>query len=486
MIGSVILVAAMCACGIGQSYSDADMMEAIEKTEYALLLSEVEQSAPGIMSWQLQDGDKDGDNELYVEVKNMELTDGEVGGLYLLADYNNQSFWTEEDAGSFGGTEWVENKAGSQLFRLRYHNTAGAPLRQYSVWNGEEWAVFCELNGFDYDDTVCNWRGEDLSFEEFYSRCDSFFQNDMLFQCQELNPIEVSGTSKRFVKEYIQYWKDRNGFLKSLTEDIDHDGKKETVIFLTDIMNNWCSWEIEDNSESFPEDAYRKNTQAIIVKESKKSAVINCAGFDTATKNISFADGGLVLDGVPYVYKNGTFRKKTDSDDSFSMGDRLVAIEDEDLLRIANEKVLEQYNFVYYLQRGAFFEQSFENASNDFEHPWYKVTDSRIHSFADIRDVWYSYFAKESDIPDEVFSAYKEEAGYVYTANSGVGDNFTDIELTKVETKSNDHATLNGTLTITDPLGEKSTQNVSYIMIFEDGEWKCEEISVDGKTWSFG
>ena len=156
---------------------------------------------------------------------------------------------------------------------------------------------------------------------------------------------------------------------------------------------------------------------------------------------------------------------------------------DEELLAIANAEVLDNYNFAMYLAAGAVFETDWSVA--DESGMWHLVTDDRIHSLSDIEDVWHTYFAPSSEMPEIMLQAFKEEDGAVWSGNMGVGDNFTTIELTTVLERSGNTAVLSGERYLDLGDGPQPNGIIACVYVYEEGAWQCQTIELEGDPWGF-
>lgn len=467
-----------------------DITEQIRKLEYSIVLSAAEEATRhNPISWALYDGDQDGSDELYVDATYIDLPAGEWGGLCMLADADNESLWASSVAGSFGGVEWkqMSDSRVPQLFT--YHISAGSPLRRYFYWEGNSWAIHSELYRNDSGEIVCFWDGEAVTLEQFQQKENEYYLPEVNFDSPKQYPIIIDGQPKAVINVFDEYWQKRVGFLNVVSGDVDGDGQKESLYCINSAFQLWKDrMHVYEGGDSL--DGWNDNAITILIVDQEESQTqVSIARIPTLGNELSCENGKLIIDGIQYIYDGETFARDQ-SDDNGEENEGIPSqtpVSDEDFLRLANEQVVEQYNFVYYLDVGAAFEQEWSNSSNDSANPWYRVVDERIHSLQDIKNIWYSYFSKTSVMPDEMLHAYKEMNGAVYTRNEGVGDNFVGIQLNRITERTNSYVLIQGDQLFVDPWGDGNvkTGDITYKMVMDDGEWKCEEILLNGKAWAF-
>lgn len=466
-----------------------DITEQMQKIEYAIILSEIEeQTYPNPTSWALYDGDHDGSNELYVDAVYNNLPAGEWGGLRMLADMDSEILWGASVIGSFGGVEWVQSSSDKIPCLYSYHVSAGSPLRRYSSWNGSAWTVSNELYRSDSDEIVCFWGGESVTFESFQQKENESYLPTIVFDSPVQQPVTVDGQPEAVLKALNDYWSGRAGFVSAVSGDIDGDNQEETLYCINSAFQLWKD-RLNLYESSDPLDAWNDLAITILIADQNETQTrLSMAKIPVLGNNISCDNGALIVDEIRYIYDDGAFMRDVSGNPDTSADTSAQAqISDEELLKLANERVVEQFNFVYYLDAGAVFKQDWLNTSDDPTTSWYQVVDERIHSMQDIRNVWYSYFSKTSVMPNDILHCYKESNGTVYTRNEGVGDNFVGIQLNSISERTNGYAVIRGDQLFIDPWGENNMKagDITYKMVLEDGEWKCEEILLNGKAWSF-
>ena len=466
-----------------------DITGELQKMEYAIILSEIEeQTRPNRASWALYDGDHDGNSELYVDVVYNDLPAGEWGGLRMLADAGSEVLWGTSGAGSFGGVEWKQSSSDKIPYLYSYHMSAGSPMRRYYSWDGSAWKVSNELYRSDSGEIVCFWNEESVTIESFQQKEEEYYLSAVVFDSPALQPMTVDGQSKAVLKALNDYWSGRAGFLNVVSGDIDGDGQDETLYCINGAFQMWKD-RLSLYESSDPLDTWNDLAMTVLIADQNEAQMrISMAKVPALGNNVSCDNGALIVDEIRYIYDEGAFVRDMSGNPDTSAGTSAQAqISDEELLKLANERVVEQFNFVYYLDAGAVFKQDWLNTSDDPTTSWYQVVDERIHSMQDIRNVWYSYFSKTSVMPNDILHSYKETNGVVYTRNGGVGDNFVGIQLNSISERTNDHAVIRGDQLFVDPWGENNVKagDITYKMVLEDGEWRCEEISLNGKAWSF-
>ncbi len=162
------------------------------------------------------------------------------------------------------------------------------------------------------------------------------------------------------------------------------------------------------------------------------------------------------------------------------------AVSDQGLLDLANARLEDQFRFLAELWTGAAFAWSWEPA---FTTPlpdggvetWKLVIAPGMNSLADIRQVWYTYFARAWAFSPDDIPNYMERNGRLYTNVEGIGDDvsFRGIQAERVLSRSGTSATLQVTAYHDNWDGTYEMERYRYLMIWEDGQWKCSALYLD-------
>ena len=160
------------------------------------------------------------------------------------------------------------------------------------------------------------------------------------------------------------------------------------------------------------------------------------------------------------------------------------AVSDEALLLSVNEKLFDQYYFLYGLRPGAVFEQDWEpytttTGPEGYDQPWFPVVDPQVQSLDDIRVVWADYFCSSVPMPEEYLASYREFDGVLCTSCLGIGDDITfrEIKAEQVLTRTGETATVLALAYHEDVMTEEPyTVEYHLPMVWEDGQWKVADI----------
>ena len=159
-------------------------------------------------------------------------------------------------------------------------------------------------------------------------------------------------------------------------------------------------------------------------------------------------------------------------------------VSDEGLLQAVNEKLFDQYYFLYGLRPGAVFEMEWEPytttpSPEGYDLPWFPVVDPQVQSLDDIRAVWADYFCSSVPMPEEYLESYREFDGVLCSCCAGIGDDMTfrEIRAEQVLSRDGETATLLAVAYHEDFVtGEPYTVEYHLPMVWEDGQWKCADI----------
>lgn len=160
------------------------------------------------------------------------------------------------------------------------------------------------------------------------------------------------------------------------------------------------------------------------------------------------------------------------------------AVSDEALLQSVNEKLFDQYYFLYGLRPGAVFELEWEPytttpSPEGYDLPWFPVVDPQVQSLDDIRAVWADYFCSSVPMPEEYLVSYREFDGVLCSSCLGIGDDMTfrEIRAEQVLSRDGETATVLAVAYHQDVVTEEPyTVEYHLPMVWEDGQWKVADI----------
>ncbi len=160
------------------------------------------------------------------------------------------------------------------------------------------------------------------------------------------------------------------------------------------------------------------------------------------------------------------------------------AVSDEALLQSVNEKLFDQYYFLYGLRPGAVFELEWEPytttpSPEGYDQPWFPVVDPQVQSLDDIRAVWADYFCSSVPMPEEYLENYREFDGVLCSSCLGIGDDMTfrEIRAEQVLSRDGETATVLAVAYHQDVVTEEPyTVEYHLPMVWEDGQWKVADI----------
>lgn len=161
-------------------------------------------------------------------------------------------------------------------------------------------------------------------------------------------------------------------------------------------------------------------------------------------------------------------------------------VSDEALLQSVNEKLFDQYYFLYGLRPGAVFEQEWEpytttTGPEGYDMPWFPVVDPQVQSMDDIRAVWADYFCSSVPMPEEYLESYREFDGVLCSSCLGIGDDITfrDIRAEEVLSRDGESAVVLALAYHEDVVTEEPyTVEYHLPMVWEDGQWKVADIQL--------
>ena len=161
-------------------------------------------------------------------------------------------------------------------------------------------------------------------------------------------------------------------------------------------------------------------------------------------------------------------------------------VSDEALLQSVNEKLFDQYYFLYGLRPGAVFELEWDPytttpTSEGYDMPWFPVADPQVQSLDDIRAVWADYFCSSVPMPEEYLESYREFDGVLCSNCPGIGDDMTFLEIRAEEvlSREGETATVLALAYHEDfATGEPYTVEYHLPLVWEDGQWKTADIQL--------
>lgn len=159
-------------------------------------------------------------------------------------------------------------------------------------------------------------------------------------------------------------------------------------------------------------------------------------------------------------------------------------VSNEELVQLANERVEDQYNFLYGFLNGAYFDTEEEGSiEGDDGTVWKPISSDEVTSSEDLDKVWEENGFSTSVLTEDLLEHYAIQDGVVYTDCEGIGDDLTfdGIQIDSVEVRQDaDNAVLTGTIHRVDPNGESDAwdEDFEYSMTRENGEWLCTGFSM--------
>ena len=161
-------------------------------------------------------------------------------------------------------------------------------------------------------------------------------------------------------------------------------------------------------------------------------------------------------------------------------------VSDEALLQSVNEKLFDQYYFLYGLRPGAVFELEWDPytttpTSEGYDMPWFPVADPQVQSLDDIRAVWADYFCSSVPMPEEYLESFREFDGVLCSNCPGIGDDMTFLEIRAEDVLSREGETATVLALAYHEVimkGEPYTVEYHLPMGWEDGQWKVADIQL--------
>lgn len=174
----------------------------------------------------------------------------------------------------------------------------------------------------------------------------------------------------------------------------------------------------------------------------------------------------------------------TEAEPPAQEGSSAEAVSDEALLQSVNEKLFDQYYFLYGLRPGAVFELEWEpytttTGPEGYDMPWFPVVDPQVQSLDDIRAVWAEHFCSSVPMPEEYLESYREFDGVLCSSCLGIGDDITfqEIRAEQVLSRDGETATVLAVAYHQDVVTEEPyTVEYHLPMVWEDGQWKVADI----------
>ncbi len=160
-------------------------------------------------------------------------------------------------------------------------------------------------------------------------------------------------------------------------------------------------------------------------------------------------------------------------------------VSNEELVQLANERVEEQYNFLYGFLAGAYFDFDENGSAIEGEDgsAWYPIDADDASSEEDLDRAWEENGFSTSVLTSDLLEHYAIEDGTIYSDCGGIGDDLTfgGIQIDSVEVRQDaDNAVLTGTIHRIDPNDESAAwdEDFEYSLTREDGEWLCTGFSM--------
>lgn len=163
---------------------------------------------------------------------------------------------------------------------------------------------------------------------------------------------------------------------------------------------------------------------------------------------------------------------------------------DAELLQIASDLWKEQYNMIWTIPPGAWFQTEWSPDPLEYKgKQWFPVVSSQVSSLPDIQAYWKNYFTKNFAPSEWYLQNYAEINGQLHAANGGIGGDMTlvgfefDHIISRddtavrilVQEKRDDHLD-------TPQAGNVYTKEFIYTMVWEDDRWKCDDVTYTDGT----
>ena len=214
--------------------------EGFEKMEYALIVSALSEMGMRETRWTLSDADGDGTEELFFQ----SLLPDEEYRVLMAADADTGAFWAYSETGASWYTGFFYDEEEGRLVRSDGANTAG---HRYDVdyrWNGSGWkevarleAEAVEKDGEWVYEGKADWKGREVSLDEYDKLSSSLIQAE--HKSPKLTPVTVKGDREALRKSVESYLKQKKTLEDQFEDDLDGDGTKEQIFFLSGAANPW-------------------------------------------------------------------------------------------------------------------------------------------------------------------------------------------------------------------------------------------------------
>lgn len=254
---------------------------ALTTAEYAIVVSAMQQMGCSDVSWDIWDGDGDGNQELYLTA----YADDNYRQSQLLADISGPYMTAHAATGAAGSSEYITIYGFDSYILQDGYYTAGNTQVNYYEWNGSQWEQVNPATGaadyavFSNPDLTCTWM--DIELDQAVS-----LMHDTLIE--------------------------RENFMGDFHMDMDADGIEEYVYFYQGAANRWFGRLKSDNN--FGSEYYLNytdyTTTAIVVNwnAERNQTCLRVANFGETYGLDVVIDGNIMtFDGEDYAYqKEGT------------------------------------------------------------------------------------------------------------------------------------------------------------------------------------
>lgn len=163
---------------------------------------------------------------------------------------------------------------------------------------------------------------------------------------------------------------------------------------------------------------------------------------------------------------------------------------DTELLKIASDLWNVQYNMIWTVPPGAWFQTEWTPNPLEYEGKlWLPVASSQVSSLADIQAYWENYFTRDFAPSEWYLQSYAEINGRLYSENMGIGGDMTLVgfEFDHIISRDDTMVKILVLEKRDDYLGTAQAGNIDiqefvYTMVWEDSRWKCDDVTYTDGT----
>ena len=220
-------------------------------------------------------------------------------------------------------------------------------------------------------------------------------------------------------------------------------------------------------------------------KDSDDSSTLTQITVGTAVNYIEEADNGYSK--INYKYQDGYIKTENLSETKPTEAEienmRVICMDDDDIMAIAEQNIEEQYVYMYNMYRGWAYGATYSSSVyvDASGKNWYPVSNPYVYNMACLEYNFHDVMSASANIPDEVSSHFTEYNGQLYTDAETIGDDpeYKSITIDKVKSRDQSQITFEGTVVYETEKGKEKEETFTYVMVPSAGSWQVTEFKCD-------